>query len=395
MTIKMTVKLKQEAAQALRQGRPLLQADDFMEEVFFNEGDQVYLTDSKGDFLAMAYLAKQNKGLGWVYSYQRDQVLAPSFFKQIFSRAKAKRQDLFDDELTTAFRFFNGEGDGLGGLSVDVYGDYLLIQWYSLGIYAYRASIVEALKEVLPACRGIVGKNRFQSQDHLASEWLAGEEAPEHFTVLEEGRRYVVRLNDHWMTGIFLDQREVRTYLQSELAVGRRVLNTFSYTGAFSVAAALGGASQTCSVDLANRSRDLTEEQFAANGIPLADQEIYVMDTFDYYKYARRHDKFYDLIIMDPPSFARNKKKVFKVNKDYPKLVAEALGILSSQGDLVCSTNASNYSLAAFKSDIEKGAKKAQRSLRLIQEFKLPGDFPVPAHSPESDYLKVLIYRAD
>lgn len=395
MTKKMKVRLKHEAAQALRQGRPLLQADDFMENLTFSEGDQAYLTDPKGTFLAMAYLAKQNKGLGWAYSYQEGQVLDQAFFGQLFSQAKARRQSLFEDELTTAFRFFNGEGDGLGGLTVDLYGDYLLIQWYSLGIYAYRSAIVAALLEVMPNCLGIVGKNRFQSQDRLASEWLAREEAPEHFTVLEEGRRYVVRLNDHWMTGIFLDQREVRTYIQTELAMGKRVLNTFSYTGAFSVAAALAGASQTTSVDLANRSRDLTEEQFRANHIPVEDQEIYVMDTFDYYKYAQRHNKFYDLIIMDPPSFARNKKKVFKVNKDYPKLLAGALDILAQHGYLVCSTNASNYSPAAFKADIKKGAKKAQRHLQLIQEFKLPGDFPVPAHSPESDYLKVLIYRAD
>ena len=147
------------------------------------------------------------------------------------------------------------------------------------------------------------------------------------------------------MTGIFLDQK-VRKKLRDQYAKERHVLNLFSYTGAFSVIAA-SEASSTTSVDLANRSRSLTEENFGLNAIDPKSQYIYVMDTFDFYKYVARHGHSYDTIVIDPPSFARNKTYIFSA-KDYDKLITGALNILSSEGTLLLCTNASVYPLKAI-----------------------------------------------
>ena len=195
------------------------------------------------------------------------------------------------------------------------------------------------------------------------------------------------------MTGIFLDQHEVRGSLVEGLAAGKSLLNMFSYTAAFSVAAAMGGAVETTSVDLAKRSRELSEAHFVANGLALDAHRFVVMDVFDYYKYAKRHDLSYDVIVLDPPSFARNKKRTFSVAKDYHRLVSEALEILNTGGTLILSTNAANVTKEKFKKQIEKGFQG--RKHRYVEEYGLPGDFRWNKKEESSNYLKVFTIRVD
>ena len=198
-------------------------------------------------------------------------------------------------------------------------------------------------------------------------------------------------MNEGLMTGIFLDQREVRETIRQRYSAGRTVLNTFSYTGAFSVAAAMGGATKTTSVDVANRSLEKTKEQFAANDIDPETQQIYVMDVFDYFKYALKKQLTFDTVVVDPPSFARTKKRTFSVVKDYGTLVAQITPLVAPKGTLVLSTNAANVSESRFQQMIEQGIREADgnRRYRIVLKKGLPSDFAVPASTPLSDYLKV------
>lgn len=395
------LQLKPLATQRLQQGRKLLQPLDFKDELSFQEGEIVELYNPKNQFLAKAYLATQNKGIGWVYSFNKEENLDQAFFSAKFAHARQKRSALFADDSTTAFRIFNGEGDGLGGVTLDWYDGFILLQRYSVGIYQYRQMIMQAIKQVYPECKGVIGKNRFESNNLPDSEVLAGQTPPEQLVIQENGVKYVATLNEGWMTGIFLDQREVREFIREELAAGKHVLNTFSYTGAFSVAAALGGA-ETTSVDVANRSRELTTEQFAANGIDISDHQttpdashhVYVMDVFDYLSYAQRNNKKFDVIVLDPPSFARTKKRTFKATTDYSELVSLAISVLDTNGYIVCSTNAANFDATDFQEAISMGADAENIEIELVKSFRLPEDFPVPDDSPESDYLKVFIYQS-
>lgn len=373
----------------IRQGALLLEKEDFPELSFDHQA--VELVSSQGKFLGCGYISKQNKGLGWLVSKQKVD-FDKDFFISLFEKAKEKRRFYRQAENITAYRLFNQEGDGFAGLTVDQYGDYALFSWYNPFVFSLKEEILQAFQEVFPELMGAYEKIRFKGLDYESAH-VYGAEAPEVFTVLENGVAYQVFLNDGLMTGIFLDQHDVRASLVDGLATGKSLLNMFSYTAAFSVAAAMGGASQTTSVDLAKRSRELSEAHFQANGLTLDNHRFVVMDVFDYFKYAKRHGLSYDVIVLDPPSFARNKKQTFSVAKDYHKLIKESLEILNPKGILIASTNASNVTRAKFKKEIEKGF--AGKHHRYIKEYGLPADFSYNKKDESSNYLKVFTIKVE
>ncbi|WP_456113732.1 class I SAM-dependent rRNA methyltransferase [Streptococcus sp.] len=362
----------------------LLEASD-LENVNLKD-QEVEVQSQEGTFLGTAYLSQQNKGLGWFIS--KDKITCnQAFFETLFRQAKEKRSAYYQDDLTTAFRLFNQEGDGFGGLTVDLYGDYAVFSWYNSYVYQIRKVISEAFRQVFPEVLGTYEKIRFKGLDYESAH-VYGQEAPDFFTVLENGVLYQVFMNDGLMTGIFLDQHEVRGSLVDGLAMGKSLLNMFSYTAAFSVAAAMGGASQTTSVDLAKRSRELSQAHFQANGISTDDHRFIVMDVFEYFKYAKRKGLTYDVIVIDPPSFARNKKQTFSVVKDYHKLISQSLEILNPGGIIIASTNAANVSRQKFTEQIDKGF--AGRSYQILNKYGLPADFAYNKKDESSNYLKVI-----
>ncbi|MBT2813557.1 class I SAM-dependent rRNA methyltransferase [Staphylococcus coagulans] len=366
---------------------PLIEEEDIYRHDRLEEGDLIQLLTSKKSFIGVGYVGRQHKGLGWILSYEKDDEINQSFFEQLFEQALETRQYYYQIEGTNAFRLFNGEGDGIGGLTIDSYDGHLLIQWYSIGIYQFRDSILEAIKQVFPF-RSIFEKTRFKHQS-IKGGWVEGEK-PEFPIVIEENFTfYNVHLDDGPMTGIFLDQKEARKKLRDYYSEDRKVLNLFSYTGAFSVISATGGA-KTTSVDLANRSRPMTEENFGLNGIDPKSQNIFVMDTFDFYKYAERHGLTFDTIVIDPPSFARNKKKTFSVTKNYPQLIEGALTLLNAKGSLILSTNHSAYSLKAFKNMVKKTLDYEGISYQIDEVMGLPKDFKTHPHYKPSKYLKLI-----
>ena len=378
------IRVSKRVEKKLAKGLVLLEASD-LENVNLKD-QEVEVQSQEGTFLGTAYLSQQNKGLGWFVS--KDKVaFNQAFFETLFRQAKEKRSAYYQDELTTAFRLFNQEGDGFGGLTVDLYGDYAVFSWYNSYVYQIRQTISEAFRQVFPEVLGAYEKIRFKGLDYESAH-VYGQEAPDFFTVLENGVLYQVFMNDGLMTGIFLDQHEVRGSLVDGLAMGKSLLNMFSYTAAFSVAAAMGGASQTTSVDLAKRSRELSQAHFQANGISTDDHRFIVMDVFEYFKYAKRKDLTYDVIVLDPPSFARNKKQTFSVAKDYHKLISQSLEILNPEGIIIASTNAANVSRQKFTEQIDKGF--AGRSYQILNKYGLPADFAYNKKDESSNYLKVI-----
>ncbi len=384
MVVMNRIRVSKRVEKKLAKGLVLLEASD-LENVNLKD-QEVEVQSQEGIFLGTAYLSQQNKGLGWFVS--KDKVaFNQAFFETLFRQAKEKRKSYYQDDLTTAFRLFNQEGDGFGGLTVDLYGDYAVFSWYNSYVYQIRQTISEAFRQVFPEVLGTYEKIRFKGLDYESAH-VYGQEAPDFFTVLENGVLYQVFMNDGLMTGIFLDQHEVRGSLVDGLAMGKSLLNMFSYTAAFSVAAAMGGASQTTSVDLAKRSRELSQAHFQANGISTDDHRFIVMDVFEYFKYAKRKGLTYDVIVLDPPSFARNKKQTFSVAKDYHKLISQSLEILNPGGIIIASTNAANVSRQKFTEQIDKGF--AGRSYQILNKYGLPADFAYNKKDESSNYLKVI-----
>ena len=378
------IRVSKRVEKKLAKGLVLIEASD-LENIDLKD-QEVEVHSQDGNFLGTAYLSQQNKGLGWFVSTDKV-TFNQAFFETLFRKAKEKRKAYYQDDLTTAFRLFNQEGDGFGGLTVDLYGDYAVFFWYNSYVYQIRQTISEAFRQVFPEVLGAYEKIRFKGLDYESAH-VYGQEAPDFFTVLENGVLYQVFMNDGLMTGIFLDQHEVRGSLVDGLAKGKSLLNMFSYTAAFSVAAAMGGANQTTSVDLAKRSRELSQAHFQANGISTDDHRFVVMDVFEYFKYAKRKGLTYDVIVLDPPSFARNKKQTFSVAKDYHKLISQSLEILNPEGIIIASTNAANVSRQKFTEQIDKGF--AGRSYQILNKYGLPADFAYNKKDESSNYLKVI-----
>ncbi|MCM3759974.1 class I SAM-dependent rRNA methyltransferase [Alkalihalobacillus oceani] len=391
-----TAVIKQRFATKMKNGYPLIEKSAFDQPFIdsLQEGTLLQLLDEKGSFLGKGYFGRQNKGVGWVLTRKQGEKIDRHFFQSRLKAAFDKRTALQADDRTTVFRLFNGEGDGIGGLTIDYYDRFYLCTWYSEGIYTFRKEIYEALQAIV-SCKGIYEKKRFSAKGQYVEDddFVSGERGEFPLLVKENGMTFAVYLNDGPMTGIFLDQRDVRRRIRDHYAAGKDVLNTFSYTGAFSVAAALGGARKTTSVDLAKRSLPKTIEQFSINQLDYEAQDIVVMDVFQYFSYARKKGKTFDLVVLDPPSFARSKKRTFSAQKDYTGLLQEAIALTRRNGVIVASTNCSLFSMKKFHSFIREAFSREGVNYELIEQYSLPADFRTMKAFPEGDYLKVVFLK--
>jgi len=396
MNKEINLTIKSEYVSNYRDGYPLVSKEAVSDwNKVTNEGTIINLFDNKKKFIAKAYHGIQNKGYGWVLSLEEDEKIDSEYFTKKIRDALSFRKSFFDDKATTAFRIFNGEGDGVGGLSIDYFDGYYMLTWYSVGIYELRADILKALKNAVDF-KGIYQKKRFDTKGMYlddAEDFLFGTKAPNPLIVQENGANFAIYLDDGAMVGVFLDQRDVRRTIRDKYAKNKSVLNTFSYTGAFSVFAALGGASKTTSVDLAKRSLVKTEEQFTLNAVDIKKQEIIVEDVFNYFKYAIRKNFLFDIVVLDPPSFARSKKHTFSASKDYVKLLKEAIQITNKGGIIVASTNSANFSMMKFSDFVSKAFKELKGKYKVQEMFSLPKDFKVNEKFQEGNYLKVMFIK--
>ncbi|EOO67967.1 methyltransferase [Bacillus cereus VD021] len=392
MRSEVTIKIKPKFIKEIKGGYPLILKDAIQNlNDVREEGTIINVVDEKNQFIGKGYYGKQNKGYGWILTRKEKEQINQPFFESKIKSALHKRKDFYKSNDTTAFRALNGEGDGLGGLIIDYYDGYYVISWYSEGVYTFRDEIIAALQKVANF-KGIYEKKRFDTKGKYieGDDFVAGERGEFPLIVKENGVNFAVYLNDGAMVGVFLDQRNVRKQIRDKYAKGRTVLNMFSYTGAFSVFAALGGASKTTSVDLANRSLSKTIEQFSVNEIDYEAQDIIVEDVFLYFKYAAKKKMKFDMVVLDPPSFARSKKYTFSAAKDYKNLLKETIAITENNGIIVASTNCSAFDMKKFNGFIDTAFKEMNGKYKILEEHSLPEDFRTIDQFKEGDYLKVV-----
>lgn len=379
----------------MKSGNPIILKEAIINvKDLHTEGMILRVVDERGQFIGKGYFGKQNKGYGWMLTRRENEPINQEFFQQKVMTAIKKRQPFFENDDTTAFRVFNGEGDGIGGVTIDYFEGFYVINWYSKGIYHFKKEIIHAITSQV-SFKGIYQKKRFAEDGKYVEEddFVTGERGQFPLIVKENGILFAVYLNEGAMVGVFLDQRDVRKAIRDRYAEGKTVLNTFSYTGAFSVAAALGGATKTTSVDLANRSKSKTIEQFSMNGIDYEAQDIIVEDVFHYFKYAVKKNLKFDLMILDPPSFARSKKVTFSAAKDYTNLLKQAIAITEDHGVIVASTNSAAFDMKKFKGFIRTAFQESNEKYEILEEYSLPEDFKTIPEFPEGDYLKVVFIR--
>lgn len=291
----------------------------------------------------------------------------------------------FISKDTNAYRLLYGEGDGLPGIVADRYGRYIVIKTYSKSVETLLDNVIWALcKELNP--KGVV----WRRPEGL--EVLRGELPPPEVTVQENGLKFIANLYEGQKTGLFLDQRDNRQTLR-RFAAGKRVLNLFSYNGGFSVYALAGGASFVRSVDIAEAANRDAERNVTANDLAVSKHEAVSADVFKLLETYVSHKERFDVVVLDPPALAKDKKSKFAALRAYQKLNTRAFKCALPGGLLVSSSCTSQVGPSDFKKMIADAAQGAGVNAQLIFEAGHALDHPVPLHFPEGRYLKFIVMR--
>ena len=389
-------KVGPDTARMLELGHPWVIADRYTKQWPQGQpGELIALVDEKNRQLATALYDPRDRIVARVLGKGKLH-LDSAWFEDKLQQANSLRQQALLEE-TTAYRLVNGEGDALPGLTVDRYGDYLMVQLYSAAWDAHLPALTKALQQTYQP-QGIYRKLRPQetrkleakSRNKEYSRVIAGAAAPVPLTIQENGLDYLVDLREGLNTGLFPDQRRNRRELMAR-AAGKRVLNLFAFTGAFSVAAAAAGAKQVTSVDVSQKYLEVARENFAINRLNPKRHRFIVSDVFAALAKMREKQETFDIILFDPPSFSTTKKSRFSTHGGTAKLVAESLPLLKKGGLMMSSSNHQKVSMEEYLKELRRGALQADGDLRTIFTGGQPEDFPCPVTFPEGRYLKFVI----
>jgi len=386
-----------ETVRMLDLGHPWIIADKFTAAwPPGSAGEVIALTEKGGRFLGSALYAPDERIVARVLDRKKIGVNRAWLQGRIVAALDLRRNHL-DLTGTNAYRLVNGEGDGLSGLTVDVYGDYLMVQTYSAAWKPHLKLVADVLQELL-APRGIYEKFRPQETRELSakgastrySRMLHGTAAPAELVVEENGLNYGVDLADGLNTGLFPDQRENRRDLMGRVK-GKTVLNLFAYTGAFSVAAAAAGAQKVTSVDASGAYLGRAQANFELNRLNPKRHEFFVDDCFKLLERFARDKRRFDVVLFDPPSFSSTRKSTFSTRGGTADLVSAACAVLPPGGLLIASSNHQKTELADYLKELRRGALQAGCDLKVISVRGQAADFTYPVTFPEGRYLKYVL----
>jgi 23S rRNA (cytosine1962-C5)-methyltransferase len=375
-----TVRLRKDLARSIRRGHPWVYRDALAGTPDFADGTLVEVLGKDGRYLATGFWDAASAIALRVLALQRVLDAAPLIEKRL-DQALARRLERLDLELTNAFRWVHGEADLLPGVHVDVYGEVATTRFDGGGARAAYHALPDLLKNARRLrIREVVDRERRDGGGELE--------------VRENGLRFGVDLVHGQKGGLFLDQRENRAEV-GRLASGRRVLNLFGYTGAFSLYAAAGGAARTDTVDIARPAVLAARRNFERNGLPIdaAHAGFHAADAFEYLEGAKRRGERFGLVISDPPAFAKNRAGLPKALAAYRRLHALAAAVVEPGGILCAASCSSQVDRKAFVASVQAGAQAAGRRFELEQLRGAGFDHPVIDAFPEGDYLKFAVGR--
>jgi 23S rRNA (cytosine1962-C5)-methyltransferase len=296
------------------------------------------------------------------------------------------------DPQTSAYRLLYGEGDGIPGLTVDVYGPFAVIVTYADSLDTLVPWVVQALVELLKL-HGVVRRARVRDGEPPKLEALHGRLPPRDLIIAEHGLRMHVDLFSGQKTGLFLDHRENRRFLGA-LCAGKRVLNLFSYTGAFSLYAARAGATRVTSVDLSQPAARAARGNFELNGLDPEQHEFLAEDVFEFLERTRQAGTTYDVVICDPPSFANSRDQQKNALRAYVSVNSSGLRVLAPGGIYAAASCTAQVSSDAFRGVLAEAAVNAKRRLQIFHDAGHAPDHPIFAGHPEGRYLKFMAARA-
>ena len=356
------------------------------------EGDVVDVVTKQGDFIARGHYQIGSIAVR-VLTFEKE-AIDQQWWNNRVAKAKELRETIgmVGNSSTTCYRLIHGEGDLLPGLVVDIYGTTAVVQCHSVGMYLSRHAIVEAIREAYGELIEAIYDKSSQTLPYKAElgaidGYLWGRNPEKENVVLENGLKFKVNWEEGQKTGFFIDQRENRDLVR-QYSRGRRVLNTFCYTGGFSVAALAGGATEVVSIDLSERAVKLADENMKLNFGENTPHQAIACNAVEYLKDI---DEDFDLIILDPPAFAKHHKVLGNALQGYKKINVRALQKIRPGGILFTFSCSQAVSRDLFRTTIFTAAAIAGRRVRIIGQLTQPADHPINIYHPEGEYLKGLV----
>lgn len=355
-------------------------------------GSTVDVLSSEGDFLARGYYNARSQIRVRILTWDENEEIVPDFWRHRLQRAMARRKALADDPQTTAYRLAFAESDGLPGLIVDVYGDWLVLQSLTAGIERWKPTLVELLMELLEP-RGIYERSdadvRAREGLRPTTGPLAGKAPEEELTILENGLRFRVDVRHGQKTGFYLDQRESRCKIGPRCR-GREVLDAFCYTGGFGVYALSHGAKSVTSLDASARALQMAEDNVRLNGL-CGRSEYMEGNAFQVLRGLCGEGRQFDLVILDPPKFAFSRAQVTRATRGYKDINMLGMRLLRP-GGILCTFSCSGLvSPDLFQKVLFGASVDVGRELRIVERLAQASDHPVLLTFPESGYLKGLV----
>ena len=398
MVRRATVRLPPDIAARVRAGHPWVYREVLGGRPLRERtGDVVDVIDQGGEFIGRGIYDEDNPIAVRMFTRNPGELLGAGLVRARLHEALAIRQRFVPTDVT-ALRLVNGESDGLPGVAVDRYGDFLVTHFFTPAALSFKNELYDALEiEVKP--KGIYEQRRFRPLSGEAprgpAELARGEAAPVELEVQEGALKLWVDVTAPLSTGLFLDLREGRKAVAA-WASGRRVLNLFSYTGAISVYAQSGGAGEVVAVDVAAKAHARARRNFALNGWDPEKPELIVGDVFKVLAKMVERRRQFDLVVLDPPAFGTaGRGQVFSATQDYRDLVEASLGVLSRGGLLIAASATQKIGHEDFDRMLADGAARAKTRLRILERRWLPPDFCLSPGFPEGNYLKFVVAARD
>ncbi len=352
-------------------------------------GSIVEVHSAEGEFLCYATFNRRAYICARAIAFEKGDPLA--LLRREMKRAVDLRRQFFELNSTSAVRLINAEGDAVPGLIVDRYGDVLVVQLTTLGMDRLRPWVVQTLTELCGASlifEKSSGPGRKKEGLENREGWLLGK-GPDTIEVEERGVKYLISLKGSQKTGLFLDQREMRSLVAS-LAPGRTVLDCCSYVGGFALSALSGGAAAADAVDYDSDALAQAKDNMARNGFSEDRFATYDQDIFDFLR-APKLPREYDFIVLDPPAFAKRSSDIDPAKRAYTDLNRMAMQHLPPGSLLLTCSCSFQVDAQLFQTIVFHAARQANRSVRILQRHRLSFDHPVNIYHPEVDYLKSLL----
>ena len=349
-----------------------------------NDGEMVDVVDSKNNLLGTGYFSDKGSIVVRILTFGKE-TFSDTFWKDKLQSAWYLRTQLLDFEVTNAFRVIHGEGDGIPGLIIDYYDKNWVIQAHSTGIFLQMEQLAEAIKANFPAhCETIYCKSSGTLPNTGTDYFLVGTKAE---TVAKENN---ILFSVNWVegqkTGFFLDQRENRKLL-GQFSKGKKVLNTFCYTGGFSIYAMSAGAELVTSVDISQKAVDLAASNMELN-FPNANHKAVADDVFNFMK---ENHQIYDVIVLDPPAFAKSIKSKHTATQAYKRLNIAGLKALAPNGILFTFSCSQVIDDVLFYNTVAAAAIETGRNIRVLHKLEQGPDHPTNVYHPEGHYLKGVV----